>query len=525
MNGVREQQVLREFEGLAAAGRLDAAAELAEAAIGEGSRRLALRLRLSVALLKLGRYAEAADVLVAASALKPAEPGELVELGRRLMYFNLAAPMRAVAQRLLSAPRWDAAAEADFAALLSMAGEHDLSYALMQRARPALGAAPGLLYNRSQMQLYAGRLAEAEADLRQCLRLQPDSAKAHWALSKLPLAQVDEAGLAAMQRLADRVAGSQDEVYLRFALFNFLDRRDRCEAAWQALERGCRAKRALVPHDRAAATRLFGALGAFDPAALASAGPVPATRGAPTPIFIVGMHRSGTTLLERILGNHASVAAGGELYEFPAQLRLALGRHFSGASDPQLAERADTVDFGAVGRGYLEQVAWRAGDRPCLVDKLPSNFLNIGFIRAALPQAKVLHMRRGAMDTCFSNLKELFSNVATYSYDQGELADYFGQQRELMAHWQQVAPGLVLDIDYERLAQEPEREAARILAFCGLDWQPDCIELAGTGGAAVNTASSAQVREPIHQRGIAAWRRYEAWLGPLAARLAENGAI
>ena len=126
-------------------------------------------------------------------------------------------------------------------------------------------------------------------------------------------------------------------------------------------------------------------------------------------------------MLERILGNHSQVAAGGELYEFPAQLRRALGRHFAGASDAQLVERADTIDFAALDRCYLEQVGWRAGGRPFLVDKLPANFLNTGFIRAALPQAKVLHMRRGAMDTCFSNLKELFSNVAAYSYEQTEL--------------------------------------------------------------------------------------------------------
>ena len=517
MNAARDSARLRELDALLAAGRHDQAAELGLAAIAEGNQRLALHMRASLALLKLGRYREAGDVIAAAAVLPPAEPGELVELGRRLMYFNLAGAMREVAGRLLERPRWNAAAEADFAALLSMAGEQERAQALLQRAQPALGASPGLLYNRSQMHLYRGQMAQAEADLRHSMRLQPDSARSWWALSKLPAAAVDDQALQDMRRLADRAAGGQDEVYLRFALFNFLDRLDRAEEAWVQLERGCRAKRASVGYDAAATARLFEAL-------MRCAPPTPAAsaQSGPTPIFVVGMHRSGTTLLERILGNHSQVAAGGELYEFPAQLRRALGRHFGGASDGALVDAK--IDYAQVGAGYLGQVAWRAEGRPFLVDKLPSNFLNAGFIRAALPRARILHMRRGAMDTCFSNLKELFSNAAAYSYDQRELADFHLHQRALMAHWQQAMPGFVLEVDYERLAREPEAEARRILGFCGLPWEPACIDLAGNAGT-VNTASSAQVREPIHQRGIAAWRRYERWLGPLAARLGETEPI
>jgi tetratricopeptide (TPR) repeat protein len=512
----RESAALREFDGLIASGRLEQAAERGFAAIAEGSQRLALRMRLSVALLKLGRYREAGDVVAAAAALPPAEPAELVELGKRLMYFNLAGAMRDVAGRLLAGPRGHPGAEADFAALLSMAGEQERAYALLQRAQPALGNAPGLLYNRSQMHLYRGELAQAESDLRLSLRLQPESARSWWALSKLPAAAVDEVELKRLQGLADR-AGGADEVYLRFGLFNFLDRLGRVDEAWAQLDRGCRAKRASVNYDESATQRLFAALMRYRPAPPRDDGP-----STPAPIFVVGMHRSGTTLLERILGNHSQVAAGGELYEFPAQLRRGLGRHFAGASDGALVDAR--IDFAQAGRDYLAQVAWRAEGKPFLVDKLPSNFLNTGFIRAALPGAKVLHMRRGAMDTCFSNLKELFSNAAAYSYEQRELADYFLRERALMAHWQHVAPGFVLDVDYERLARDPEAEARRILEFCGLAWEPGCVDLAGNARA-VNTASSAQVREPIHQRSIAAWRRYEDRLGPLAARLGEHAAL
>jgi tetratricopeptide (TPR) repeat protein len=516
VTAARESGVLREFDAHVAAGRLEQAAETGFAAIAEGSQRLALRMRLSVALLKLGRYREAGEVIAAGAALSPADPGELVELGKRLMYFNLAGAMREVAGRLLAGPRGHPGAEADFAALLSMAGEQERAYALLQRAQPALGNAPGQHYNRSQMHLYRGELAQAESDLRLSLRLQPEAARSWWALSKLPAAAIDEAELKKLQGLADR-AGGADAVYLRFGLFNFFDRLGRVDDAWTQLERGCRAKRASVAYDESATQRLFAALMRYHP---------PQANGnaqaALTPIFVLGMHRSGTTLLERILGNHSQVAAGGELYEFPAQVRRGLGRHFAGASDGALVDAR--IDFAHAGRDYLSQVAWRAEGKPFLVDKLPSNFLNTGFIRAALPGAKVLHMRRGAMDTCFSNLKELFSNAAAYSYEQRELADYFLRERALMAHWQQAAPGFVLDVDYERLAREPETEARRILDFCGLAWESGCVDLAGNARA-VNTASSAQVREPIHQRSIAAWRRYEDRLGPLAARLADQAGL
>ena len=129
------------------------------------------------------------------------------------------------------------------------------------------------------------------------------------------------------------------------------------------------------------------------------------------------------------------------------------------------------IDFADVGRRYLEQVDWRASGKPFLIDKLPSNFLNIGFIHRALPQARVIHMRRNAMDTCFSNLKELFSNACAYSYDQLELADYYAHYRRLMAHWRQVAPEFILDVSYEELARNPQAQAERILAFCGLEWE------------------------------------------------------
>jgi hypothetical protein len=482
------------------------------------------RFRRVVEFLKSARYREARDLLQASAVLAPAAPGELVELAQRLLYFNLTGTLREVAQRLLDRPLWHAAAEADFAALLSMAGDQDRASRLLDRAMAVGGADPAQLYNRSQMHLYAGRFAEAEGDLRRCLALAPGMAKAHWALSKLPSASAEASELATLRALAASMPdATQEQAFMRYALFNRLDRsRQDDDAAWQELAAGCRAKRATVNYDPAATRRLFDALQAMPAAPGRARAPAAGGVDPLTPIFVVGMHRSGTTLLERMLGNHSEVAEGGELYDFPAQLRLAAGRHFAGPVDAGFAENARQVDFGQVGMGYLEQVRWRAGGRPFLVDKLPSNFLNIAFIQQALPAARIIHMRRGAMDTCYSNLKELFSNACAYSYDQLELADYYAAYHGLMAHWHRQAPGAVLDVCYEDLARNPKAEATRILEFCGLAWEDECLDMASARGA-VNTASSAQVREPIHQRNIAAWRKHAAHLAPLAARLRQLG--
>ena len=515
-------ELLRQVDARLAEGQIAAAVTLAEAAIGADSTSLIIHFRLATAYLKSGRYRDALEVTLRAATLVAQTPAELVELAQRLIYFSQAGAVRQLASGLLSRPVWNAAAEADFAALLSMVGEQVLAARLLDRAMAVTGPSPALVYNRSQMHLYSGRMVEAESDLRQCLRLQPGMAKAHWALSKLARAPATDPELAAMRALASRTAaGGQDEVFLRFALFNRLDQLDRVDQAWEELERGCQIKRRLLSYDPAATRALFDALvGAFPVIDAASARQAPAVPALPvTPIFIIGMHRSGTTLLERMLGNHSQVSEGGELYEFPAQLRWSIGRHFNGPCDLAVVEQMAQIDFAEVGRRYCDQVSWRAAGKEFLIDKLPSNFLNIGFIQRALPQAKVIHMRRNAMDTCFSNLKELFSNACPYSYDQDELADYVGQYQRLMTHWRSHAPGYVLDVSYEELTRNPREQAERILAFCGLDWQPGCIDT-GSNTRAVNTASSAQVREPIHQRRIEAWRRYEARLATLAMALA-----
>ena len=480
---------------------------------------IAAGLQEAIAALRGGQYRSARATLLGLPPGLPADPGLMIELARRLVFFNEGKRLLDLAELALSGPPGHPAAEADLAALLSMTGVQEPALRLISRAMSRLGPHAPHFYNRSQLRAYLGRFADAESDLRRALALEPGLAKAHWALSKLPATGEGSKDLAAARKaLASAPAGSVDEAFLRFALFNRLDRLEDTEAAWTELQAGCVAKRANVRYDAAEAAALFARL-------QAQAWTVDGCgdEGAPAlPIFIVGMHRTGTTLLERMLGNHSEVREGGELYDFPAELRLASNHHFAGALDLGTAEAASQLDASAIGRGYLARTRWRAGDRRALVDKLPSNHLNVGFIRRALPAARILHVQRAPMDTCFSNLKELFSNACAYSYDFDELAGHYAGYRRLMAHWHAQMPKGLLDVAYEDLVADPESQCRRVLAHCGLGFEAACLDVAGNAGA-VNTASSAQVRQPVHRRSVGAWRRYARQLEPLRERLEALG--
>jgi hypothetical protein len=240
------------------------------------------------------------------------------------------------------------------------------------------------------------------------------------------------------------------------------------------------------------------------------------------PLFIVGLHRSGTTLLERILSGHPDVADAGETYSFSAQLRYAADHFCRLVADTTIAERAPGFDYAAVGRGFLDAMRARSRGRGFVTEKQNPNFVLLGPIAKALPQAKLLHMRRDPADTCFSNLRTLFTHEAGYSYDQIEMADYCKAYHDLMRHWREAMPERVLDIDYDAMVQAPEAQAQRIAAHCGLDYRPDMLQVERRTGM-VATASSHQVRQGILKNRGGAWKRYERHLGPLLDRLAAHG--
>jgi hypothetical protein len=241
---------------------------------------------------------------------------------------------------------------------------------------------------------------------------------------------------------------------------------------------------------------------------------------APVPVFIVCMPRTGTTLLERVLGNHPRVQVCGELNDMRMAYKAATDYYCPSFLDTEAASRMAAVDARALGVDYLQRTQWRRGGAHWFSDKHQGNFVFTGLLLRALPQARIIHLRRNAMDSCFSNLKELFAPQSySYSYSLPEVAAHYRSYARLMRHVAEAAPGRVLELDYESLVRDPEGESARVLAYCGLESVAGLADI-GANTSAVSTASSAQVRHAIHGGYVEAWKRYAGPLAPLAELLA-----
>ena len=236
------------------------------------------------------------------------------------------------------------------------------------------------------------------------------------------------------------------------------------------------------------------------------------------PIFIVGLPRTGTTLVERILGSHSAVFAAGELNNFAENLtrQVALLPSEKPANRRQFIAAAARVDYGALGETYVSSTRPHTGHTSRFIDKLPLNFLYCGLIHKALPNARIINLTRHPMDTCYAMYKTLFKHAYPFSYDQQELAQYYLAYRKLMTHWHEALPGKILDISYEQLTCNFADECRNILSFCDLPWEDSCLEFHKNAAPSM-TSSLAQVRQPVYTSSIGRWRNYREELSPMEA--------
>jgi len=234
----------------------------------------------------------------------------------------------------------------------------------------------------------------------------------------------------------------------------------------------------------------------------------------PCPVFIVGMPRSGTTLVEQILASHARIHGAGELQLLP-NLVAGLARMLAESGGyPDALEALDPAQVGRLSRGYVEELTRGAGDCQRVTDKLPGNFLELGLISLLFPGARVIHCRRDPRDLCVSNFVQRFMVAQHFSYDLHELGLFHYHYRRMMAHWRRVIPSPMLEVDYEAMVAEPERWSRALVEFLELDWDPSCLRFYQSKRA-VYTASYTQVRKPIYRSSVARWRRYQGLLGEL----------
>jgi hypothetical protein len=247
----------------------------------------------------------------------------------------------------------------------------------------------------------------------------------------------------------------------------------------------------------------------------------PAANREPGPIFVVGLPRSGTTLVDRILSSHSAVESLGELNDLPLAVMKIAG---SVGSRAELIQRTAQMDVDALGQEYERRVAGYGSRRAYVIDKTPLNFLYLGLIRLALPAAKIIHLRRHPLDSGYAMYKTLFRMGYPFSYDLSDLGRYISAYHDLMRHWRTHLPTGFLDVDYEALVQDQLGMSRRILDWCGLAWEPQCADFHLNKTPAA-TASAAQVREPMHSRSVGTWRSYERQLEPMARILRDAGVL
>jgi len=476
---------------------------------------LPARLRLIALELGSGALRAATSQALAAFRIPESEPMLLLELARRLFDLGeVAAGLECLRNRAVAEAR-DAGVHARAGTMLCGLSFYDLALERLESAARLGLDSPYLSYQLGLARMYCGRNEEAEETLEACVHADRDFAPAHRLLSTLRRQTPQHNHVDRLRAALGRMGqGHASSPLLDYALFKELDDLGDPEAAWPHLEMGMRARRRQLRYDEDAEVALFDSLRRWTP----RGDGLQVTEAEPRPLFVLGMPRSGTTLLERMLGAHPEVADAGELRDFVCQLRWCCDRLGGPHPDAALIDESAGVDMALLGRRYLDHAGWRAGGRSCFTDKLPANFLVAGHIAAALPGARIVHMVRDPMDSCFSNLKALFADAYPHSYSQEEMARHYLRYRRLMAHWSACFPGRILEVEYEALVRDPEAVMRRLLAFCGLRWAPGMLEDASRAGM-VGTASTVQVREPIHGRYLGQWRRYSGHLKPMQVLL------
>ncbi len=373
------------------------------------------------------------------------------------------------------------------------------------------------LYNDASSAIALGRLGEAEDLLDRVIKLTPTDYDAYYNRATLRRQTASRNHVAEMERvLASSLRHPMGEVQLCYALAKELEDLGEEDRGFTYLKRGAEARRRMlayrVEEDVAAMAEIASV---FDERFFSQAHK---GNDDARPLFIIGLPRSGTTLIDRILSSHSRVASLGETGDFAMAVVRLLGH----GDKSDLIRRSRSIDFAALGNAYCASATALGVKTERLVDKTPVNFLYLGLIALALPKARIVHIRRGAMDACYAMYKTLFRMAYPFSYDLHDLGVYYLAYHTLMAHWEQVLPNRFLDIGYEELIADQEATTRRLLAHCGLEWEEACLHFERNPSPSL-TASAAQVRQPIYKSSIGRWRRHEKELAPLASMLHEAG--
>jgi tetratricopeptide (TPR) repeat protein len=484
-------------------GNLDAAQTSFESILVRDPHHGPARFRLSMIAMRRGNLAHA---IALAREVRQQAPDQLevnTHLARCLLQAGQTAEAKAIAMAIaLRALReGNATVLESLGTLFFLLGDSRRALPLLDKAKEQQPGQASLLYTRAKALKACDRLADAEADLEACLAIEPDNAQAHWQLADLRRWDEDRNHVERLQALLRLPPSGHPEAdLLAYALFKELDDLDRCAAAWPVLEGALATRRARQRFDPTKGRELFDlARTGFQANFLATSSAV--VEG-PTPIFLVGMPRSGITLMEGILGRHSHIRTTGMQTHFLQIYAQMCGQKSSRELEQSLFDPATDVDFAELGRRFLAAHAPHPEGKPLFVENQPMNFLFLACVCRALPNARILHMQRDAVDAGFSLLSRPEREFGPPVFDPLELAEGHLAYQRLFEHWCQLIPDNIFEVQYESLVEKPEMVLRVMFAFLGLRYEPGV--LAGVS---------------MHRERIGRWQRYAQPLAAMRERL------
>jgi hypothetical protein len=437
-------------------------------------------------LLALGRLPEACEAAAAARRTAPPDPVMLDAIG----------------------------------SLFSQGNDQRQALEAYDRAVALAPDVPHFLFNRATVYRFLGHLIEAERDYDRVIQLEPNDYEAYKNRSELRMQSPSANHIDELERvLQSGIADWRGVVQIHYALAKEYEDLADYAKSFEHLKEGASKRRQHLRYDVAPDVATVDWIAEAFPAAT---GRVIGTPNA-APIFIVGLPRSGTTLVDRILGSHSRVHSAGELDDFArcvvegvrGDLRAAMSRR-------ELVARAAHLDFMALGAEYLKRTRHVGGSKERFTDKMPLNYLYCGLIHRALPLAKIVHLTRHPMAACYAMYKTLFKDAYPFSYDLDDIGRYYVSYRRLMDHWQAALPGVIHCLSYEALVADQIGETRKLLEYCGLEWEDACVDF-HRNSAPTTTASAVQVRQPLYRTSVSQWRHYQAQLAPFARQLRAAG--
>ena len=463
---------------------------------------------------RIGRYRDAENLLRRALELSPAFTAARANLA--LVLYRQNRPEDAIAElNRVAEEEPDNPGHANLqAAALGRIGEFDEALGLYEQVLKRAGSQPRIWMSYGHMLKTVGRTADGIAAYRKAIELMPELGEAWWSLANLKTVKFSDEDIAAMEgALARGDIAEEDRFHLDFALGKALEDRGAAEGAFAHYAAGNALRRTRLDYDAAETSRYVDRLIEIATPEFFAAR---AGQGcdAADPIFVLGMPRAGSTLVEQILSSHSLIEGTSELPDMPV---LARREPRYPVSLPELSAE----QLRGAGEDYMRRTRiQRKTERPFFIDKLPNNWAHVVFIMAVLPNAKIIDPRRHPLGCCFSNFKQHFARGQAFSYSLEDMGRYYGDYVRLMAHIDRVQPGRVHRVIYERMVDETEAEVRALLDFCGVEFEEGCLAFHKTERA-VRTASSEQVRQPIFREGTEGWKPYSAQLDPLRAALGE----